>query len=236
MHIPLLLLVVTFASFTQGIAGFGSALIAMPLIVKIFGLQVAVPLVALIVLVLEIALFIRFRRALRVNVVSKLIISSLLGIPIGQWILAKVDEDFMLSVLGVVIIAYALYVLTNYRLPRLQHPTWAYLFGFTGGLLGGAYNTSGPPVIIFGNCRRWEPAEFKANLQGFFIVSSFWIALSHGIRGNLTTEVWRLFLPSTIAIAIGLWAGLTIDKRINSELFQKIVLWLLLLLGVSLLL
>lgn len=140
----------------------------------------------------------------------------------------------MLSILGFVIIAYALYALINFRLPELQHPIWAFVFGFFAGLLGGAYNTAGPPVIIFGNSRRWEPAEFKANLQGFFLATSLWILASHAIRGNITADIWTLFLPSILAIALGVWAGLMLDQRIDSRPFGRIVLWLLLLLGVSL--
>lgn len=73
--------------------------------------------------------------------------------------------------LGVVIVAYALYALFNPTLPELAQRSWAYGFGFAGGVLSGAYNTSGPPVVIYGTCRCWQPAEFKSNLQGYFLLT-----------------------------------------------------------------
>ena len=81
------------------------------------------------------------------------------------------SEKILLPVLGVVMTGYALYALFNLKLPRLEHSAWAYLIGFLSGLLSGAYSVGGPPVIIYGDCRGWEPDEFKSNMQGFFVLN-----------------------------------------------------------------
>ena len=106
--------------------------------------------------------------------------------------------------------------------------------GFIAGIIGGAYNTSGPPVIIYGNCRRWPPKEFKGNLQGYFLVTSVVIILGHLISGNLTVDVWKYFFVAAPAMILGVIAGVSLDKVINPELFRKIVLILLLIMGVNL--
>lgn len=232
MQLILILLVTLFASFTHTLVGFGSALIAMPILTKIVGIQLAAPLVALIVLTMELFLLIRYREAFNLRVVWRLIAGAAVGIPLGVWALRKVDEKIILSVLGVVLIIYALYALLRFRLPELQHPSWAYGFGFVAGLLNGAYNTSGPPVIIYGNCRGWEPMEFKANLQGFFTVAGLWVIANHAFNGNLTPLVWQHYLLSSVAIAFGLWLGLKLDRYIEQAIFRKIVLTMLILLGV----
>jgi len=66
--------------------------------------------------------------------------------------------------------------------------------GFIAGIIGGAYNTGGSPVIIYGNCRWWPPNEFKGNLQGYFLVTGLVIMLGHQISENLTVDVWKYFL------------------------------------------
>ena len=104
--------------------------------------------------------------------------------------------------------------------------------GFLGGILGGAYNTTGPPVIIYGNCRGWPPAEFKGNLQAFFLLTSLIIIVSHALAGNYTPDVLRLSLLVLPAVAAGLGAGLALSKRVSAAAFRTIVLWLLLALGV----
>jgi len=51
-------------------------------------------------------------------------------------------------------------------------PEPAVPFGFLAGILGGAYNANGPPIVIYGVMRGWKKEAFRASLQGFFFVSS----------------------------------------------------------------
>jgi uncharacterized membrane protein YfcA len=235
MQLFLILLVTLFASFTHTLAGFGSALVTMPILAKLLGVQVAAPLAALIVPTIEFLLLIRYRESFNLRVVWRLIAGAAVGIPLGVWSLRQVNERIILTVLGVVLISYALYAFLKLKLPELQHTVWAYGFGFIAGLLNGAYNTSGPPIIIYGNCRGWKPAEFKANLQGFFTVAGLWVILNHAFNGNLTPFVWQHYLLSWIAIAIGMWLGLKLDRHIDQAMFRKIVLAMLVILGVMML-
>ncbi len=225
-------LIVFLAIFTQSVTGFGLALVSMPLLVAVLGIQTAAPLVALIALVAELILLIYYREALNLQVVWRLAIASVLGVPLGVWALRNVDEQLVLTILGLIVGGYALYALLNLRLPTIQQPAWAYGAGFLAGILGGAYNTSGPPVIVYGNCRRWPPAEFKSNLQGFFLLNSGLIVGTHLLANNFTADVWHGTLVALPAVATGIVAGLLLSKRISAPAFRKIVLWLLLVLGV----
>ncbi len=222
------------AVFTQSLSGFGSALVAMALLPPVLGIQIATPLVAIVMLPLEIFLLMHYRHALNVSVIWRVIVAAIVGIPFGIIFLTQLDEELVLAVLGMVITGYSLFALLNLKLPTMAHPAWGYGFGFIAGLLGGAYNTSGPPVIVYGNCLRWDPDEFKSNLQGFFLVASFFIAIGHAWDRNLTPEVWRLFLISLPAIVVGIWAGTSLDKYLNPESFRKIVLVLLVVMGLRL--
>ena len=120
------------------------------------------------------------------------------------------------------------------RLPQLRQPAWAYGFGFLGGVLSGAYNTSGPPVIIYGTCRRWEPTTFKGNLQAYFLLNSFFTLSAHLISGNFTAVVWQNYLWAVPGVALGLVAGKWVDGRLNPVQFRQGVLVLLVLLGIRL--
>lgn len=227
-------LVVFLAVFTQSLSGFGSALIAMALLPPIIGIRVATPLVAVVVLALEIVLIIRFRQALDVKAIWRVVLAALIGTPFGVYFLTKVDEKISLTVLGVIITGYAIYALLGLKMPRLENSFWAYLAGLFGGLLGGAYNTSGPPVILYADCRRWPPDVFKSNLQGYFVVSSVAVLASHALNGNLTPQVWDLFWWTPPFILIGLIAGLSLDRRLNPVTFRYVVLVLLVVMGIRL--
>jgi len=229
-------LAIFLAIFTQGFTGFGSAMIAMALLPDLVGIQVATPLVALELEIFEVYMLLRYRRAINVRTVWPIILSAVAGIPFGLLFLKRVDEDRILAVLGCLVLGYALYALSGFRLPALKRRRWQYGAGFLAGLLGGAYNVSGPPVILFGTARRWPPKEFKANLQGFFVFSSFFTLMGHFISRNLTPEVWQKFWISLPALVVGGLLGTSLDRYLNPERFRKIVLVVLVILGVRLIL
>lgn len=229
-----ILLAVFLGCFTQSLTGFGVALVMMAVLPSLVGLKVATPLVALTAIVLETVMLIRYRGALQFRSILGLLVSSLIAIPVGIFYFRRLDEGVALSVLGFVLTAYALYALIGFRLPALSHPAWAWGFGFTGGLLGGAYNTSGPPVVVYGNCRRWSPQEFKSNLSGYFLVNSIMVVSTHWLGGNFTPQVMSRFLLALPALFLGFLLGQSMDRWLNPELFRKVVLVLLVVLGVRL--
>jgi uncharacterized protein len=236
MDLLLPLLVIFLAVFTQSLSGFGIALVSMAMLPGLLGIQVATPLVALVAITLETTLLIRYHASINLRAVRPLIMATVVGIPIGVLALRRVDEEIALTVLGVVIAGYALYALSNLKIPELRRSSWAYLAGFLSGLLSGAYNTGGPPVIIYGNARRWQPAEFKSNLQGLFVVNDILVITSHALSGNFTPEIWRIYLWSIPVIAVAILAGLSLDKYLNPTIFLKVVLVLLVILGIRLIL
>ena len=177
----LLLFVIVFTSaLVLSVAGFGVGLVGMPLLSWMVGVKVAAPLVALYGIFLNILILLRYRVSFNHRAVIKLILSSIVGVPIGVWMLQNIDEEIILRFLGFVLIGYSLYTLISPRLPLInQGSGWAYGFGFISGCLGGAYNAFGPPVIIYGNLRGWLRNEFKSNLQGFFILNAVVVIIVH---------------------------------------------------------
>ncbi len=234
---PLLIGLITFfAILTQSFTGFGLALVSMPLLTSVVGLQTATPLVALISLTAEAIILARYRDALNLKAVKQIALASVFGVPVGVLILRQVNEAIILPLMGVIVAGYAIYALFGPRLPAMAHPYWANSLGFVSGVLGGAYNITGPPVIIYGHCRRWQPAEFKGNLQGFFLLNSTLVLIAHAVARNLTAPVWHDFVFTLPAIGLGALAGFALDKRVEPDRFRTIVLWLLVGVGLSLIL
>jgi len=227
-------MIIFLAVFTQSLSGFGVALVAMALLPSVIGIHIATPLVALVALVLEFVLVMYYRQSLQVRAVWHIALAAVIGTPLGVLFLVRVEESIALAVLGVVIAGYALYALLGLKMPRLEKSFWAYLAGLTGGMLGGAYNTSGPPVIVYADCRRWPPDVFKGNLQGYFIIVSSAITVSHAINGNLTSQVWHIFFWTLPFIVVGLVAGLSLERFLNPVVFRRVVLVLLVVMGIRL--
>jgi uncharacterized membrane protein YfcA len=224
------------AAFLQSLSGFGFAILIMPLTTLLLGLQTAAPLVALVALTTYTINLVRYRRAINLSELWRLGLATALGVPIGVWLLANVNESLVKQVLGLFLIVYAAYSLANPNTSRLVSRRWVYPAGFVAGCLGGAYNTPGPPAILYGSLRQWPKDEFRAILQALFFVNGVLVVLTHWLAHRMTTQVFSLYLYAVPALALGILIGTLIDGKVNRGHFRVLVTVMILGLGLSLLL
>ena len=233
----LLVSIVFLAALLQTTSGFGFALMAMPLIALVVGVKTAAPLVAMLGFTLYAVNLVRYRQGLVLKEVARLAVAVAVGVPVGVWLFSSLDERIVEAVLGVVLIAYAAYMLLKSQAaPALQSNFWAYPVGFISGCLGGAFNTPGPPVIVYGDLKRWPRNQFRSTLQALFLFSSGLVILSHGLAGHVTRSILLSFALCIPFLLLGVWAGSHIDRRLDNERFRILVVVMILATGVLLLL
>lgn len=222
-------LIIFLGVLTQGVSGFGMALVTMAILPPVLGLKTATPLVALVALCIQAVILYRNWKALTFRDIWLAILLSFVGVPMGVYFLKGLDNAWGLRILGVIIALYALYALSGFHLPQAKHPFWQALAGFVGGLMGGAFNTPGPAVIIYADTQQWPPTRFRSNLQGYFIINGVQVIFNHALAGNFTPLVlgwfWKIGLPALVA---GLLASALLEKRLPAQGFRKFVLLLLL--------
>ena len=140
----------------------------MPLLTLVIGPARATALVGLVAVTLAAAILLTSWRKGDFSAAWRLILASFAGIPLGVWGLIHAPATIVKAVLGIVLILFGLYKIFTPAVPEIRHPFAAYLLGFIAGILGGAYNTNGPPVVIYGTLARWQPEQFRASLQMYF--------------------------------------------------------------------
>ena len=226
--------VVFLSCFTRSALGFGDAVLGMPLLVLLIGLQKATPLMALVGIAIASSILVGAWRQVDVRAAWRLIVSALVGIPFGLIFLTRAPEAITQRVLGVVIVGFGLYNLLAPQMPRLHSDKLAFLFGFLGGVLGGAYNTSGPTAVIYGALRRWPPQRFRATMQGYFLPTGAAVLIGHAAAGLWTAEVLRLFAFSLPPILLGVYLGGRVNRRISGGRFNHVIYAALVLMGVLL--
>lgn len=219
----LVLLIIFISTLIRSAFGFGNALIAMPLLVLILGVKTAAPLVALVGIIIALVMLLRERRELDFKAAIYLILSTLAGIPLGLFFLKSTPEYIVKMILGLVLIGFGLYNLFGLRLPPLKKGYLVFPFGFIAGILGGAYNTNGPPVVIYGVMRGWSKERFRATLQGYFLISSALIVIGHGISGLWTRSTLIYFLGSIPVVVLAVLLGSWIVHKIQGEKFNRAV-------------
>lgn len=221
-------------ALTQSVAGFGMALVAMPLLAHSVGLEVATPLMALVGMVVRVGIMLAYREPFELRAMGLLTLAAVLATPLGVLLLAWVDDHAARVTLGVVVVAYAVYMLLKVKPPRLAGRGWPWVFGIAAGVLHGAFNAGGPPAVVYASTQDWTPEAFKSNLQVFAIVVGVGVIVSHAVAGNYTVALLPYGWAATLASVLGLLAGVGLARLIPAARFQKVVLVLLIVTGLNL--
>lgn len=163
-------LILFLAGFVQGLSGFGAVLFSLPLLSIFLDIKTVIPLVALAALMMTLIVLIQLWRHLEWKKVYPLIIGALPGVFVGVYFLKKFDKGVIHWILGATLIVYALYSLFIQKSVKGIRERWAFLFGFLGGCLGGAFSAGGPPAIVYTSLSSWNKDQIKVTLQLFCII------------------------------------------------------------------
>jgi uncharacterized membrane protein YfcA len=222
------------SALSRGLIGFGNALVAMPLLALFAPIQIASPLVGLANLTGILIVLAGNWRSVNLKAAWRLVLACLVGIPIGLVFLKTANEQIVRTVLGAILVGYGLYNLVSPKLPYLKGELLSWPFGLASGILGGAFNSNGPPIVIYGSLRRWPPESFRATLQGVFLPTNLMILVTHALAGLWTRDVLVLYGCALPLMLLATLIGIRFGKRIPKEQFHRIVYGFLVAMGVLL--
>lgn len=217
-------LILFLAAFTQGFSGFGFALVSIPLLSLFVDIKYAIPLGALSGFTVNAYLAFQLRRHIKYFELKYLLTGSIIGIPIGAYILSEFDPHLLKLILGIIVLVFVVLTLCNLIKTININRRWGYLFGLLSGTFGGAFNTNGPPVLIYFYMQGWDKLKFKSMITGFFLIASILIVVSHAVTGLTTKIIFYDFLFFLPVILLGIFLGTKLFNNVSSELFKKIVL------------
>jgi uncharacterized protein len=227
--------IVLCASWVTGATGFGFALVSVPLLSAVRGPKFAIPFALLCGYVVNVLLLIRFKGHIELKRISPLVLGALPGIPVGVYLFRSMGDEIIKPVLGGVIIAFVLWSFwTKRERGYALAPFWAYLTGFSSGILSAATAMSGPPVLVYLSCSRWEKNMTRATLQSFFLMTDTFAIMGLAIAGVVTLEMVAstlLYLPVAV---LGGGLGYLLFKRLDVRVFYRMILFVLLAIGILL--
>lgn len=222
---PLLpvLLIIFIGALIRAALGFGDALVAMPLLALVAPIGIASPLVAFLSLLIGVIMLVMNWHNVDFRSAWRLILASMVGIPLGLYFLKSAPEALIKGALGVVLIVFGGYSLVGPKLPVYRAGWLTWLLGILAGVLGGAYNANGPLVIIYGRLAGWEPDRFRATLQSCFVPVATFIFIGHGLSGSWTPDVLTLYAWSLPVIIGALLLGTWLSRKIPPGAFDRLV-------------
>jgi uncharacterized membrane protein YfcA len=207
------------ATLIRSALGFGEALVAVPLLALLVPIDVAAPVAVMASITVALIVVAQDWQKIHARSAARLVLPTMPGIPLGLMLLRAGAEPVVKGALASLIIAFSAYSLIGGRHRQLPDDTFAWLFGFSAGVLGGAYGMNGPPLAVYGSLRGWSPQHFRATLQGYFLPASLAGLCGYWIAGLWTPAVSRFYLMSLAPVVIATFLGRVINARINASRF-----------------
>jgi uncharacterized membrane protein YfcA len=229
------LTIVLGAYFIRGITGFGSGLVAVPLLALILPLQTAVPLV----LVLDLSAALIMSRTARAHVqwreILPLLPTTLLGIIVGAALLIHLPREPLLVALALFTILFGVRYLLNIHSDRPVSRGWSVPAGLSGGLIGALFGTGGPPYVIYLAHRIKGKSQLRATLSGLFMLDGSFRVVAFFVTGLLDTHLLPLLFASVPVMALAIYLGHRVHIGISNRQMLIMVGTLLVISGGALL-
>ncbi len=223
------------AGTVQGLTGFGAALVALPLLIFIMDIKVAIPLCILNGLIITTFLAYTLRRHLDRKKILPLLLGAMPGIVLGGLLLRHINPAYIQYLLGALLICYSVYNLVARPRPLRPAVGWGYVAGFFSGAITAALSAGGPPTIIYTTLTDWSKDEIKATLTGFFALNAYLTAAMHALSGMTTTTTLGYFAASMPFVLAGTASGAQLADKINRKTYLKLVYFFLIFMGIMML-
>lgn len=235
MTIGLFLFAAFLGGLTTGIAGFAMGLVVSGVWLHILTpIQTAALIVGYALLTQPYSIW-KLRHALNWRNVAPFIIGGAAGVPIGTTLLAYTDPAYLRFGVGVLLILYSIYSLAKPALKPVRSGLALDLgIGVLNGLLGGLTGLGGIIVTVWCQLRGLPKDVQRAIFQPVILAAQAMTTISLAFSGAYDHETIKLYLYGVPALAAGLLIGLKLYGHLDDAAFRKVILWLLLVSGLSL--
>jgi uncharacterized protein len=227
-----------FAAFVKGVIGMGFPVIAVPIAAQFLDPQTTVVAITIPAFLMNVSQVIQggvsyttFRRFLPT------IGMAMPGSVMGTALLAKAPGSLIICMLGIIVTLYA--ALSLWRLQLVIQPSRerqiGAVVGLGAGLIGGATGMFAPPIVIFMSALQLPKTTFVSTVSLCFIAGQ--IPQLLGLLGFRLITGPRLSMAALACLVSvgGFVAGVRLQQAISQQVFAKVVLVVLLLVGINLL-
>ncbi|MEX9821106.1 sulfite exporter TauE/SafE family protein [Providencia vermicola] len=219
-----------------GMAGFGSALVATPVLAMYLPLNMIVPTLALIDLTAALINLVKDGKNADYHEIKWIIPLMIVGSLIGAAILLKTRPDILILLLGIFVIFYVLNTFFSKKAQPHLSKAFVVPFSLIGGVFSALFGSGGFIYSMYLSSRIADKQRFRITqmtLIGFSTLTRVIIFLVMGVYVNM--DIILMALAFSPAMLIGIWVGRHITLKISRDTFLKIINVIILISGVALL-
>jgi uncharacterized protein len=226
-------IVVFIASLTMSIAGFGFGLVATPLLFLFLEPRIVVLFSSSLGSIIGLLVFLQARHFIKPKIIIILGLSSLVGIPIGIYMISHISILILKLIIGVLVIVFAIFFYFGLTYKIKRENLGCAISGFIGGIFMTGTGLGGPPVILYFINQAFEKQVFRASVASFFIITGIASFISLGVSGIASSANLLQTLTFIPVVIIAYFIGNKILPYINQWLFRTIVLAIIVISGTT---
>ncbi len=220
------------AAFMQIVAGFGFALLAVPLMTLAIEPKIAV-VVSTLTGIFVTSWQAYKDRAVADNVlVRRMTIGAYVGMPLGLLVFVSVNDNVLRLLLGIAVLVAVVLLAMRVNLHHVG-PRLDYGSGFISGVLATSLLTNGPPLVFVLQARQLSAVTFRATISTVFALSNIGGLALFIASGKITRDGIVAAAVTIPAMLFGQLLGFPIRKHVHGERFRWLVLLLLVVAAVS---
>lgn len=225
------------AGFVQGLSGFAFSLVAMSFWAWSLEPRLAAVLGVFGALTGQVIAAVTVRRGFDLRLLGPFVAGGLAGIPLGLWLLPRLDVAAFKAVLGALLVLWCPAMLLSGRLPRIARGgrVGDAAAGLAGGVMGGLGGFTGALPTLWCTLRGFGKDAQRSVIQNFNLSMLAVTMAGYLATGVVTREMWPYFAIVAPAMLVPSLLGTRLYIGISEARFRQIVLGLLTASGVALL-
>ena len=210
------------AGTARGFSGFGAALIFMPLASSLAAPRLVAALLLVIDFIAMMPLIPNAWRQADRRATAVMIAGALVGVPIGTYLLTRLDPVTTRWIISGFVFALLLLLLSGWRYRGKDHAALAIGVGSLSGFCSGLAQTGGPPIVAYWLGRPLATSVARANIMLFFAASDVVSVVSYAVTGLITVEAIGFALIVGPVYAVGVALGAALFGRASETVFRAI--------------
>lgn len=217
-----LVLTTLVAGVVYGFAGFGAALIFMPVSVVFLPPAMAIAAFSISALASFVTVLPRAVPLVNRKAVAVLIVSATLSASLGLWVLRHADVTAIRWLVVIVCATTLAALIAGWRYAVVPNLRTRIAIGLATGFVGGVSGLLGPIIVLFQLAGRDPVATTRATTVVFLTVTSLLLLPLMYLQGILTPEAVVLGLVLLVPYGIGAAAGQALFRP-DHERFYRLV-------------
>lgn len=232
VEIATVVAVATLAALVQNLAGFGFALLAVPLMAVAVDTHETVVICTVLGLLSSSVQAWIGRADTDRPTARRMIWAAFAGMPFGLVVFILVSDDVLRLLVGACVLVIVVLLARRIDL-RHVGPHFDVAAGAVSGVLATSVSTNGPPLVFALAARQVEADVFRPTINTVFTASGVVSLAAFAVAGEVSAQSGVAVVWALPGLLLGMWAGVRLRPLVDGERFRIMVLVLLAVAGTS---